>query len=487
MLAEALAYAEAGWRVFPCQYQGKSPVTPKGFYDASSDPEQIQKWWSTSAKWPHNLGIPVPQGVVVVDCDSKETVDMVQHILPPTAITLTPRMGGGKHFWYKLPPGVRLSNQVNLVDGIDLRSEGGYVLVPPSVHPNGNKYQWEKSILDTPLTDCPGWVIEEESKARTPNQPTKGVDPLAVLDGVHEGGRQVALWRYTCYLRRKGLTEQEATILVTQAAESARPPYREKSIPAMVSRAWKKYAPGPDITAVRKIWKVNELIATDHGEIRWFIEGLLPQGFCIFTSDAKLGKSMIMGNLAKAVSNGTKAFGRYSTEKTGVLYCDMEQSEALAKMRWVKIANGEKLSDDLDAVFTWDRIGEGGLEQIDNYLTAHPQTKMVVLDVLANIWPTKDLVSGTAYTKDYAIISKLARLARDHRAAVVGVHHKVKNKGTYDGVMSASGSAGIVAASDTIWSLSRERDQSYGFLSITGRNLEARTIRLSTDGFRWHA
>lgn len=484
MLDQALAYAEAGWKVFPCMYQSKSPATRHGFKDATTDPVQIAKWWPSTAPYPHNMAIAIPEDIVVVDFDSPGTYDLAKDYLPPTAVCQSPRVGGGRHHWYKLPVGYKMSPLHNRKDGVDKLTYGSYVMVPPSTHPNGNKYEWVHSILDTPITDVPGWILKEEEKQ--PEGPT-GVDPIAILNGVEEGGRQMALWRYACLLRRKGLTKHEAYILVGKAASAAKPPYTEKPIEPMVDRAWDRYPVGPDATAVRKIWKVNELIATDHGEIKWVIHGLLPQGFCVFTSDPKLGKSMIMGNLAKSISAGMPAFGKYPTGQCGVLYADMEQSEILATERWMKIANGKPLSDELDTVFSWDRIGEGGIEQIDNYLTQNPRVKMVVLDVLANIWPAKDLVSGTAYTKDYAIVSKLARLARDHKAAIVGVHHKVKNKDGKDGVMTASGSAGIVGAADTIWSLTRERDSNYGYLAVTGRNIESRTIRLITDGFIWTA
>lgn len=492
MLEAALAYAEVGWPVFPCRYKDKSPATAHGFKDATTNLNQIRNWWSTSGSHPYNIGIAVPKEVIVVDFDGPDSWNMAKDHLPPTAISITPREGTGRHYWYKNPnPDSPPRPHPELVKGIDLRSWGSYVLAPPSVHPSGGTYRWETSILDVALTDCPQWVLDEAKRKDFGNNEfgkPVGVNPIKILEGVAEGGRQVALWKYACYLRRKGIAQEEATVLVLAAAEAAQPPYREKSIPKMVERAWGRYPPGPQAVNERKIWKVNDLINTDLGKVKWFIHGILPQGVCIFTSDPKLGKSMIMANLAKQISSGQPAFGKYRTEPTGVLYLDLEMGEILSRERWTRIAQGERLSDDLDVVYSWDAIGNQGVEKLDNYLTDNPRVKMVIIDVLAKVWPQKDLSSaGTAYNRDYTVISKLGTLAKEHNACVVAIHHKSKDKDNRDNVMSASGSAGIVGASDTIWSLARDRDSKVGFLDVTGRTVEDRKILLQTDGFIWTA
>ena len=48
-LIDALAYAQAGWPVLPVALEVKAPLTRHGFYDASTDPEIVARWWN---EWP---------------------------------------------------------------------------------------------------------------------------------------------------------------------------------------------------------------------------------------------------------------------------------------------------------------------------------------------------------------------------------------------------------------------------------------------------
>jgi hypothetical protein len=45
-LRAALAYARIGWRVFPVVPLAKVPACPHGVKDATTDPEQITRWWT---------------------------------------------------------------------------------------------------------------------------------------------------------------------------------------------------------------------------------------------------------------------------------------------------------------------------------------------------------------------------------------------------------------------------------------------------------
>ena len=69
-LLAALAYAERfGWPVLPCKPRDKTPLTPNGLRDATTDPEQIRTWWARFPK--ANIGIPtgVVTGFDVLDVD----------------------------------------------------------------------------------------------------------------------------------------------------------------------------------------------------------------------------------------------------------------------------------------------------------------------------------------------------------------------------------------------------------------------------------
>lgn len=150
-MTAGLELAAAGWSVFPCRESGdraKSPYTPHGFHDATTDPRTIRGWWQ---RWPDAMiGAPVPGSVVVLDIDPRHdgTVEALEERLGPLPKTLTAWSGrgdGGRHLYFRRPPG-RFA-QANLPQGIDLRDAGkAYCIVPPSLHPETSEpYRWQGS------------------------------------------------------------------------------------------------------------------------------------------------------------------------------------------------------------------------------------------------------------------------------------------------------------------------------------------------------
>jgi hypothetical protein len=134
--------------------------------DATTDEAQIRAWW---AKWPDaNIAVAcgTESGIFVVDVDVQEsgidgwaTIQKFQDIgkfLPNTVRQDTPR--GGAHFFYRsdAPP----ANKNAFCPGIDIRSTGYYVVLAPSVHPNGGTYAWSagKSPWETEYGEFPDFM-----------------------------------------------------------------------------------------------------------------------------------------------------------------------------------------------------------------------------------------------------------------------------------------------------------------------------------------
>ena len=146
--AAARYYAAAGIKVFPCVPGGKQPATLNGFKDASIDLSQIDRWWSENQNY--NLAMcPADANLFVVDVDPGADLASLLSKLPKTYTVKTPR--GGYHFYFE---GKGKSSVGKLAPHVDTRSEGGYVLVPPSVV-NGNAYTIDQKI---PYEPVPAWV-----------------------------------------------------------------------------------------------------------------------------------------------------------------------------------------------------------------------------------------------------------------------------------------------------------------------------------------
>lgn len=488
----ALTYASMGLQVFPCQRMSKFPITKNGFYNASSSVEEIKRMWTAGEDL--NVAIRIPDDKVIVDIDDIEYAKTLGD-LPETVTAMTARIGGGYHLWYQLPEGVSVKRNTKIINGIDVLPKDGYVLAPNSVHPNGHHYKWIKPpSKEMVLPPLPQWIIDalaavKETEKREIDRKDH-LDIKNILMGAEEGTRQTKLFLLACSLRGRGVLFEEALMLLNIAAMNAVPPYTEQPVEKILERVYSKYQPNEkqDIRS-RKIWKVSDLIKEDFEEIQYFVEKLMIPGAILFSSDPKLGKSMILANIFKAIALGKKALGKFHTKQCGALYLDLEQGEDMGSKRWIKILGGDDPRELLDTCFTWDRMDQGGYTELDNYLKNNPHVRVVAIDTLARFMPVQDLVSGTAYNKDYAIMSKIADLARKHRAAIVCVHHNVKNKSEGDFIKNASGSMGLTAASDIIWGLDRTRNSDLATLRVTGKNIEEAIVRLGSynDHFTWYA
>ena len=138
-------YAARGWPVFPLRPHTKEPFSGLGGYSATTDLAQVAQWWQ---HWPMaNVGLHVGEAALVaLDFDQyKDNFGGAGFLTADDEQTVTNLTGnGGTHLLFALPPGVTYSNATgNLPPGIDVRGHGGYIVLPPSIHPNGNRYHWE--------------------------------------------------------------------------------------------------------------------------------------------------------------------------------------------------------------------------------------------------------------------------------------------------------------------------------------------------------
>lgn len=190
LLEVALEYARKGKPVFPCrpvfekvrgeEKKPKSPYTKNGFKDASTKPAVIRQWWTKHPK--AAIGIPTGKaaGFIVLDVDVKDGAKGLESLacleaehgpLPETLEARTP--SGGKHLIFNSPTDgtVIKSSTSQIGHGLDIRAEGGYVVVAPSSHIQLDirgedknlilpyqfgDYSWTRRIKPV---DAPQWLI----------------------------------------------------------------------------------------------------------------------------------------------------------------------------------------------------------------------------------------------------------------------------------------------------------------------------------------
>jgi hypothetical protein len=169
LLDAALEYAAAGWQVFPCIARMKVPAIKGGFYAATTNPETIKRYWRRSDC---NIGIRTgaASGFWVFDTDGDEGEASLRRLesehgsLPPTREAISG--GGGRHLWFKYTgPVPSKAGQIGI--GLDTRGDGGYIVAPPSIHPNGRAYAWSVDSIDE-LAIAPDWLLQLVRKRPAP-------------------------------------------------------------------------------------------------------------------------------------------------------------------------------------------------------------------------------------------------------------------------------------------------------------------------------
>lgn len=271
LLTAALDYAKRGLPVFPihsptsdgqcdcgnpkCQGNGraKHPRTANGHLDATTDAVQIREWWD---QWPNaNIGMPTGErsGVFVLDIDvdpgdpkkGKPPVDGYAELkrllnecgsLPKTPKTRTGR--GGEQRFYRYPDTPVKNSTSKIGHGLDIRGEGGYVILPPSRNLYGD-YSWLRDPDARPFAKAPQWfldLVRKESKANGSKPSTTTAD-----DSIPDGSRNDTLHKLACSLRGRGLKE-EAIFTAVQCAnlELSKPePLPEDEVRKLVQSALK--------------------------------------------------------------------------------------------------------------------------------------------------------------------------------------------------------------------------------------------------------
>jgi len=238
----ALRYAQRGWSVIPID--GKKPLVPWKAYQAERAEEaQIADWFSRFPK--ANIGIVTGtiSGLVVLDIDAPEGLKtLAEHnfILPKNAAqSKTGR--DGFHFFFA-HPGYTCKNfaagRVGDLLGVDFRGDGGYVVVPPSIHPNGKNYQWIKSPEEALILPLPSWLEQ-----RIRSNPVNNDNQNKWEGNLLKGHRNTGLAQKIGSLLKNGLSsDQVLEFILVWNQKHCQPPLERKEVEAIVASIADRHA-----------------------------------------------------------------------------------------------------------------------------------------------------------------------------------------------------------------------------------------------------
>lgn len=249
----AITYIQQGFAVLPLEVKNKRPLTPHGVKDASKDPVVIQDWWH---KWPNaNIGIAtgrISGGLCVIDMDIDEDKGLngwkslrdwqdKHGVIAPSWLCRTGR--GGYHYYFQADEPV--GNRVGVIPGIDVRGDGGYVVAPPSIHPNGTAYEWDEKCH--PETVALHQIDDNIRFLLNVNNNTQISLKYVAPTIIPEGERNHTLFRLACSLQAKGLSDQAIFAAVNSENHAkCNPPLNDREI-SIIVKSVQKYEKGKTI------------------------------------------------------------------------------------------------------------------------------------------------------------------------------------------------------------------------------------------------
>ncbi len=472
-MKHALAYAADGFAVFPvwepkspgvCSCWrgaadhsiGKHPRTENGVEDATTDANQIKEWWT---KWPSaSIGIAAGKrsGLAVVDADGLEGILSAQKLgLHSSVVALT---GNGKQFFYA-DAEAKLRNSVKkLAPGIDTRGDpNGYVVVPPSLHPNGKRYTWQNQPLRRsmlaglpPMFTRPtvgpisgstirkpeGWIAEKIANMKVGNID----DTLVSIMG---------------RLRHDGYAETDAVAFLKAPAEKAgaTPGHVEEK----AAHIWRTYSGSPQGNQAAKSESIDTFLE-DIKKVEWICDPIIAKKSIGFVAGLpETCKTWLMVDLAvESARNGGMWLGLFPIAGARVLFIDQERFKGETQRRFSAViaAKGLRRLDlsqnlfikcgttiklDLEASFQAFRAELLELRPevviVDSFATFHnsPENdRMAIQNVLNRIKALRDEV-GCSF------------IFINHESKMVFQHvEDNKNPNAFDML----GSVGIVAAAE---------------------------------------
>lgn len=481
----ALEYASRGWKVFPihsirngacscgqadCSNKGKHPRTENGLKDASCDTVVIKRWWM---RWPDaNIGVATgsTSGVSVLDIDPRHGGDAsfeeLESRLGKLAIGLRAKTGGGGQHIFFLDAGGKISNRVNAMPGLDWRGTGGYVVVPPSTHESGGRYEWQNDLQPIMLTPA---VLQWAGTKETPEHKGNWIEQ--VLGGAPEGGRNNSCARLAGYFLGKGIAPDIVTsLLLTTFAPRCMPPMREEEVRRTVYSVAKNEKHGKKPTSF-EVTHIDEFM-TQHSDAvtNWTIDEWLPEGAVTFlVAPPGTYKTWLLLDLALSIATGANFLGKYKVNTPGpVIVVQQEDHKSGIASRLGKIWHSrfpmrrpKQLGDEFDMpdnrVPIW--VHETRSLRLDSAESiaalgeqvAKLRPRAVLIDPLYSTLSTDDYMASAAEQ-----MLALKTLRDEYNTSFVIAHHTRKKQD--EGRLGAWGSQFLNAFIETGWQIRRAED-----------------------------
>lgn len=355
MLDHALFFYRLGLTPLPIPEGKKSPAFEWEQYKRDKPlPSDLRRWWAMDSRFGLGFVTGRASQIVVVDCDDPAlSVELLERY-PTTWVVESP---GHKsyHLYYQRPDIERLSN-IKLFGGrADLRADGGFIVAPPTIHANGQRYRWVnfQGGLPSPMPD--GLLQEITGGREKPKTPTDDVNWLSALlsQGSRAGYRDSDATRLAGYYVGKSMprdvilshmrqwfdktdtdkdfTWSDVEKCVDSVIRSAA--NRTHSNLTLITGQVDLTTPSIHVSSLRSFVEVHE-DRDDDEEVQWLIDGWLPRATtALMVAPPGNYKTWLMMAMGMSVAAGVSLAGEQPGEAKPVLIIQQEDSKQIIKQR----------------------------------------------------------------------------------------------------------------------------------------------------------
>ena len=209
------------------------------------------------------------------------------------------------------------------------------------------------------------------------------------------------------------------------------------------------------------------------------VGGLIPTGLTLFCGSQKIGKSWLMLKLCLCVSQGIPLWDM-PTQEGDVLYLCLEDTFCRIQDRLFRLT--DEASGRLHFAVASDKLSDGLIVQLEDYLKEYPDSRLIVIDTLQKV---RTASKDNAYASDYGDISLIKDFADRHSLAVIVVHH-IRKQNDSDVFNKVSGTTGLTGSADATFVLEQEsRASNAAKLYVTGRDTPYQEFTLRFRDCSW--
>ena len=387
-----------------CANAGKHPIAklfPRGHHSATTDERQIRRVFT---RYPDaNLAIVPPKGYLVVDVDGsagEATFDKLG--LPETA---RERTGRGTHHLYLVEG--NMPAKLPKLEGIDLKTDNGYVVVAPSRHKSGRLYRWRTGHRKIAAISAAALKAPKERENAAPIPTFR----------VGEGNRDNTLTSIAGYLRYRGIGGRALErALTTLNSEICSPPLPAADV-ERIAKSINSYPGGAEEVFM-------DLADVEEEQVEFLLKPYLVKGAAnVLDGNMGEGKSTFTCAIAAAVTTGAAPPFMTSIEQGNVLVLSAEDDPARAlKPRMTRYGADTSRIRFQNVPFT---LNDNGMALLRQECELHRPLLVIIDPVIA--YMAEDIDRNSA-NDTMRFIVKLDYLAREFNCCILLVRHFRKAK-----------------------------------------------------------